>query len=431
MFGLWSRRGPAAASEDRSFEPGYAMSKQYVAVTVYKILRDHAPDTIDGCERNVKDEPDRFNDLGTAGAFTRGSINCLDKLGYLQGLPGGSASGPSFEPGYAMSKQYVAVTVYKILRDHAPDTIDGCERNVKDEPDRFNDLGAAGAFTRGSINCLDKLGYLDGLPGGSQNPDAGSMPATYKAISAARWHSCAIGVSGEAVCWGANDYGKADAPAGKFTAISAGDRHSCAIGVSGEAVCWGLNHAGQADAPAGKFTAISAGDRHSCAIGVSGEAVCWGTNDDGQADAPAGKFTAISAAAAHSCAIRVSGEAVCWGLNHAGQADAPAGKFTAISAARWHSCAIRVSGEAVCWGANDDGQADAPAGKFTAISAGDNHSCAIRVSGEAVCWGDNYYGQADAPAGKFHRHIRRRVAFVRDPGERRGDLLGHQQRWAG
>ena len=142
---------PAAGFEGRSFEPGYAMSKQYVAVTVYKILRDHAPGTISGCESDVKNEPDRFDDLDAAGAFTRGSINCLDKLGYLSGLPGGSTS--SFEPGYAMSKQYVAVTVYKILRDHAPGTISGCEPDVKNEPDRFDDLGAAGAFTRGSINC--------------------------------------------------------------------------------------------------------------------------------------------------------------------------------------------------------------------------------------------------------------------------------------
>ena len=153
---------PAAGAESRNFEPGYAMSKQYVAVTAYKILRDHAPSTVAGCESDVKDEPDRFDDLSAAGAFTRGSINCLDKLGYLSGLPGGSGS--SFEPGYAMSKQYVAVTVYKILRDHAPAAVAGCERNVKDEPDRFDDLSAAGAFTRGSINCLDKLGYLSGLP---------------------------------------------------------------------------------------------------------------------------------------------------------------------------------------------------------------------------------------------------------------------------
>ena len=154
---------PAAGLESRNFEPGYAMSKQYVAVTAYKVLRDHAPSTVAGCESDVKDEPDRFDDLSAAGAFTRGSINCLDKLGYLSGLPGGSGS--SFEPGYAMSKQYVAVTVYKILRDHAPSAVAGCERNVKNEPDRFDDLSAAGAFTRGSINCLDKLGYLSGLPG--------------------------------------------------------------------------------------------------------------------------------------------------------------------------------------------------------------------------------------------------------------------------
>ena len=162
---------PAAAAEDSSgrlFEPGYAMSKQYVAVTAYKILRDQAPATVVGCASDVKTEPDRFADLAGAGAFTRGAINCLDKLGYLEGLPGGSegTSGRLFEPGYAMSKQYVAVTAYKILRDQAPATVDGCASDVKTEPDRFADLAGAGAFTRGAINCLDKLGYLEGLPGG-------------------------------------------------------------------------------------------------------------------------------------------------------------------------------------------------------------------------------------------------------------------------
>lgn len=72
------------------FDPGYRMSKQYVALTTYKILRDHAPDTIQGCKSDVKRERNRFNDLGRAGAFTRGAINCLNKLGYLQDLPGGT-----------------------------------------------------------------------------------------------------------------------------------------------------------------------------------------------------------------------------------------------------------------------------------------------------------------------------------------------------
>ena len=80
------------------------------------------------------------------------------------------ATGRTFEPDYRMSKQYVAVATYKILRDHAPQSIRACESDVKKEPDRFEDLGNAGAFTRGAINCLDKLGYLEGLPGGSQTP---------------------------------------------------------------------------------------------------------------------------------------------------------------------------------------------------------------------------------------------------------------------
>ena len=75
--------------------------------------------------------------------------------------------GPTFEPDYKMSKQYVAVTTYKILRDHAPNAIRGCESDVKRERNRFDDLGNAGAFTRGAINCLHKLGYLQGLPGGT------------------------------------------------------------------------------------------------------------------------------------------------------------------------------------------------------------------------------------------------------------------------
>ena len=167
---------PAGAAV-RMFEPGYAMSKQFVAVTAYKVLREHALKTLTGCASDVKTEADRFGDLGEAGAFTRGAVNCLDKLGYLDGLPGGSSQDGArmFEPGYAMSKQFVAVTAYKVLREHAPATLVGCASDVKSEPDRFGDLGEAGAFTRGAVNCLDKLGYLDGLPAGYSAP-SGTLP---------------------------------------------------------------------------------------------------------------------------------------------------------------------------------------------------------------------------------------------------------------
>ena len=192
LAALTAGLGPAAAqSAERTFDPAFKMSKQYVAVTAYKVLRDHAPTLIADCEKNVKNEPDnRFSDLGgeKTQPFTRGAINCLDKQGYLAGnLPGVSAADDddrTFDPAFPMSKQYVAVTVYKVLRDHAPALISGCEKNVKNEPDnRFSDLGGEKTqpFTRGAINCLDKMGYLAGnLPGVAVGGPSSSVPETFE-----------------------------------------------------------------------------------------------------------------------------------------------------------------------------------------------------------------------------------------------------------
>ncbi len=238
-------------------------------------------------------------------------------------------------------------------------------------------------------------------------PEPEPETTTFTAISAGTWHSCGIRADSTAVCWGDNNLGRADAPAGAFTAISASANHSCGIRADRTAVCWGNNEYGESDAPAGAFTAISAGTWHSCGIRADSTAVCWGDNEDqygyyvGQADAPEGAFTAISAGFAHSCGIRADSTAVCWGDNNLGRADAPAGAFTAISAGRVHSCGIRADRTAVCWGANNLGRADAPAGAFTAISAGRFHSCGIRADRTAVCWGANNFGRADAPAGAF------------------------------
>lgn len=89
-----------------------------------------------------------------------------------------NASQRRFEPDYPMSKQYVAVSVYKILRDHAPSVISDCEADVKREPSRFADIGDAGLFTQGAINCLDKLGMLSGLPGGKGDIEPEPKPAS-------------------------------------------------------------------------------------------------------------------------------------------------------------------------------------------------------------------------------------------------------------
>ena len=191
-----------------------------------------------------------------------------------------------------------------------------------------------------------------------------------------------------------------------FTAVSAGSRHTCALHKNGNIECWGSNDYGQTEAPAGNdFIAVSAGSRHTCAIRESSAIECWGDNSNGRTDAPAGLFSAVDAGFQHACALRVTGGITCWGLGYYDGRGVPAGRFTAISAGVYHNCALRLDREIACWPVDDlgpyygYGQLDAPAGHdFTAVSAGANHNCALRHSGEIACWGDNDHGQTDAPA---------------------------------
>ena len=235
----------------------------------------------------------------------------------------------------------------------------------------------------------------------------GVLPAgqyQYTAISAGDDHSCAIRADQTIACWGQNDFGQADPPAGRHTAISAGDDHSCAIRADQAIACWGDNDSGQTDPPAGRHTAISAGDDHSCAIRADQTIACWGDNDSGQTDPPAGRHTAVYSGMAHSCALRADQTIACWGDNEFGYADTPSGQFTAVAAGAYHTCAIRADQTIACWGNNQDGQTDAPAGRYTAVAAGWFHTCAIGVDTTMTCWGDGGFGPID------HRSDLRRIS---------------------
>ena len=232
----------------------------------------------------------------------------------------------------------------------------------------------------------------------------------FTAISAGRFHACAIRASGEIECWGQNGItvmddegaehtiktGQTDAPPGNFRAVAAGQNHTCAIRDTGEIMCWGDN---LGIPPEGSYTAISAGDHHTCAIRASDGAIeCWGSNTDGQTNAPEGSYTAINAGYWQNCAIRAnSGELECWGANLYEQSAIPTGSFTAVSAGWPHACGLRASGEIECWG----GYGTAPDGRFTAVSTGFEHACGLRDTGAIECWGLNFYGSTDAPAGSF------------------------------
>lgn len=127
------------------------------------------------------------------------------------------------------------------------------------------------------------------------------------ALAAGGAFTCALMQDATLLCWGAN----ADCQLGLPTAtlqrsprpvtvpvrdvqsLAAGGQHACAVLRSGNAVCWGRNDFGQVGAPAGAcrtdpallplahVLSISAGRSHSCAVDEIG-IWCWGDDAQGQ-----------------------------------------------------------------------------------------------------------------------------------------------------
>ena len=223
----------------------------------------------------------------------------------------------------------------------------------------------------------------------------------FTSVTGGNGHTCAVDIGSSVVCWGDNNDGEAEAPAGSFISVSAGGRHTCGVDAGGLVVCWGDNDDGQATPPAGSFISVGAGAWHTCGLKADSSIACWGDNDDGQATALTGSFASVSAGGGHTCAVETSGSVACWGANEDGQATPPAGSFSSASSGEWHTCGVNTGGTVVCWGYDDKGQAEAPAGSFTSVSAGGGHTCAVDTGGTVVCWGANQEGQAEAPAGSF------------------------------
>ncbi|MGZ8379671.1 MAG: RCC1 domain-containing protein [Gemmatirosa sp.] len=164
------------------------------------------------------------------------------------------------------------------------------------------------AFCWGA-NDSGQLG--DGSRTSRRAPVPVSTDARFTTLAAGRAHTCGVTTDARVLCWGSNaerQLGAADRrsaiptpavaelPTGaRALAVTAGAAHSCALGSSGEAWCWGRNAGGQLGSGArsararpvavrtpASLASIAAAAVHTCAVTTAGAPICWGVNSEGQ-----------------------------------------------------------------------------------------------------------------------------------------------------
>ena len=314
-------------------------------------------------------------------------------------------------------------------------------------------LTATGGVKCWGYNNDSQLG--DGSSAQRLRPvDVSGLTSGVGAITAGRYHSCALTSGGGVKCWGLNingQLGDNSTVVRRFTpvdvfgipseasAIAAGSDHTCALTSGGGVKCWGYNLSGQlgdnstvqsispVDVSGLAFgnSAIASGNSHSCAITSEGGVKCWGSNGNGlvPVDVPGLSLGmgAIAAGGSHTCVLTTGGGVKCWGSNFFGTLgnNSTAASNTpvdvtgltsgviAIAANGSHTCALTSAGGVKCWGYNSSGQLgdnsisqrNAPVdvssltSGISAIAVGNAHSCAVTIGGGVKCWGQNIYGQ--------------------------------------
>jgi len=196
--------------------------------------------------------------------------------------------------------------------------------------------------------------------------EAGAL--AFSQISAGESHTCALTAAGEAWCWGGN--GRAElgtdplvvgtqsaipilVPGGHtFASIDAGTVHTCGVTTSGEAYCWGSQEFGQlgnglvGGASSGptlvsggvQYLQISAGGQTTCAVTTTRAVQCWGAGASGvlgngtTATVQSSPVTVVGGhvaggvvvnlsepVGATACLFTTGGAAYCWGAGASGQ----------------------------------------------------------------------------------------------------------------
>lgn len=142
--------------------------------------------------------------------------------------------------------------------------------------------------------------------------DVSELTSGVTALAAGDSHTCAVTGAGGVKCWGWNGVGQlgngtttnsfstpmdVSGLASGVTAVTAGKWHSCAVTNAGGVKCWGANLYGElgdgttvsrsrtpvdVSGLASGIAALAAGGRHACVITSAGAMKCWGDNGFGQ-----------------------------------------------------------------------------------------------------------------------------------------------------
>lgn len=262
-------------------------------------------------------------------------------------------------------------------------------------------------FCQGSnSNGLFAAGVSDMEFHGEPRVVPGLAGATSLALLGPR--PCAIGPSGEVLCWGGIGHPDPASPTGVVGAglpptvvpefgvcrsIASGPLHRCALRCDGRVLCAGSNRSGECgQPPSDEVTSptvvdgldqvidLVVGDGVSCALRADRSMWCWGSNawsELGVTDRPT-SWTPIAVpglAGVSSMAVSLSytgggttvcavstGRLLCWGraigIAEGPQARVPAptpvpgltGAVTRVALGRQFGVAITPSGEVYCWG---------------------------------------------------------------------------------
>ena len=399
-----AERGVFAGTEcNEGFCPAVEMDRKTMAVWVVRVLDGEDPETV---------SESRFDDVD-ASSFYAPFIERMAELEVTQGCGDGSG----FCPDRNVTRAHMAAFLSRAYKLKLPE---GPAPEFADVPEdvwyatEVAKLAASGI----TVGCGDGTNFCPDL-----DTTRGQMATfLYRAENRADQ-------SGDS----SDTETEMPVQAFAFSDVNAGVWHTCGVLASEAVTCWGYNDHGQSNAPAGTYRTASGGALHSCGLRTDGTVTCWGNNADGRADAPEGTFSSVSVGAAHTCGVRTDATIACWGLNtyedgtRSAQSDAPEGTFSSVEAGVWHSCAVRTDGTVACWGNNYDGQSDPPEGAFSSVSAAWAHTCGVRTDATIACWGNDDQGPVRRPRGDLQFRQRRRPAFLRGAQRRHHHLLGSQR----